>query len=155
MKIEKLLRVEEWTRRDGAHMKVEVVKIEKGIRQRMYVDGVRVMDTFSERPYKLGQACDGTIDICVHALYISYCRAKGLDPETIFTSAYKNEKYPPDLVERTFKEAQREGVLYPKVWGTKEFEGLIESLTEINHHSLVGVLEEIAHDHDIKLYDKI
>jgi hypothetical protein len=76
------------------------------------------------------------IDICVHALFISYCRAKGLDPETVFTSAYKNEKYPPDLVEHTLKEAKREGVRYPKKWGTNEFEGLIESLTEINHRSL-------------------
>src|SRR5436305_15275566 len=113
MKIEKLLRVEEWIRRDGAHMKVEVVKVENGIRQRMFVDGVRVMDTCSPRPYTLGQGCDGTIDICVHALFISYCRAKGLDPETVFTSAHKNEKYPPDLVEHTLKEAHREGIKYP------------------------------------------
>jgi hypothetical protein len=148
MKQENLLRVEEWKRHDGAHMKVEVVKVEKGIRQRMYVDGVRVMDMFSKRPYTLGQACDGTIDICVHALFISYCRAKGYDPETLFTTAYENETYSPDLALSTLKEAEKEGVKYPKEWGPKEFDGLLESLTQINNHSLVSVLIEKAHEQD-------
>jgi len=148
MNNETLLRVDEWKRHDGAHLKVEVVKVQKGIRQRMYVDGVRVMDTFSKRPYTLGQACDGTIDVCVHALFISYCRAKGYNPETLFTTAYKNEIYSPDRVHSTLKEAEKEGVRYPKEWGAKEFDGLLESLTQINNHSLVSVLMEKAREQD-------
>jgi len=95
---------------------------------------------FSPRPYVLGQTCDGSIDDCVHALFFSFCLKKGVDPAATHRMAYPEEE-PPNYGE-VQKSAEWEGVKYPKRWDKKAFAGLIESLTEINNHSLVGVLLE-------------
>ena len=95
---------------------------------------------FSPRPYVLGQACDGSIDDCVHALFFNFCSKRGIDPVATYKMAYPEED-PPDYSE-VLKSAEWEGVKYPKRWDKKAFAGLIESLTEINNHSLVDVLLE-------------
>jgi hypothetical protein len=95
---------------------------------------------FSPRPYVLEQACDGSIDDCVHALFFNFCSKKGIDPVATYRMAYPEDN-PPDYGE-VLKSAEWEGVKYPKRWDKKAFAGLIESLTEINNHSLVGVLLE-------------
>lgn len=94
----------------------------------------------SPRPYKLGQSCDGSIDQAVHALFYRYCNQAGISAEALYKKAYPDEK-PPNY-ENVIKAAEWEGVEFPEKWGTKEFEGLIESLTEINNHSLVNVLDK-------------
>ena len=95
---------------------------------------------FSPRPYVLGQACDGSIDDCVHALFFNFCSRKGIDPVAMYMMAYP-ENNTPNYGE-VLKPAEWEGVKYPKRWDKKAFAGLIESLTEINNHSLVDVLLE-------------
>ena len=96
---------------------------------------------FSERPYRLAQACDGSIDEPVFALYLDFCRAKRIDAKKLYKKAYPESKQQ-DYGE-TLKHAKWEGVEYPEKWDKTAYEGLIESLTEINNHSLVGELCEL------------
>lgn len=97
----------------------------------------------SRRPYKLAQACDGSIDTPVHALFNTFCQAKRLDPVTLYRQAYPDEGEAPDYAE-VMDFANWQGVKIPARWGQKQFAGLIESLTEVNNHSLVGVLLDMA-----------
>jgi hypothetical protein len=150
----KILHSSAWTRHDDAAMMQQTVQVRGGIRSKLFVNGKKVIDTFSPRPYQLGQHCDGTIDDCVHALFINWCKAKDYSPEMLYREAYPNEEYPVEMQKEIQARAGLEGVAYPEEWGAKEFEGLIESLTEINNHSLVSVLEEKAHKKEIELSHK-
>jgi hypothetical protein len=98
---------------------------------------------FSPRPYKLAQPCDGSIDQTAFALYIDYCRAKNIDPKELYLKAYHDENHKDLDCEEILKLANWEGVEYPESWDKKAYEGMLESLTEINNHSLVGALEEM------------
>ena len=139
-----LIRSDKWKREtDNADMQIRVYKVKGGIKSKMYINGEQCMDTFSLRPYKLGQSCDGTIDICVHGLFSLWCKAIGLNPLELYLKAYGEDGHSDLDYEWMEKQAIKEGVELPKVWGDSEFNGLIESLTEINNHSLVGVLLEI------------
>lgn len=97
---------------------------------------------FSRRPYRLAQPCDGSIDSSVHALFYAFCQANNLDARTLYLEAYPDTKKENVNYQEIIEFAEWQGVKYPKKWGEKEFDGLIESLTEINNHSLVGILEE-------------
>jgi len=131
---------ERWRRQDGARMRETMEKVKGGIIQRLYVNDVLVLKTFSPRPYVLGQACDGTIDSPVFALFYSFCKAKGLNPNELYKKAYGEEQID---WSRIIKEAKIQGVKYPKRWSKKEYEGLSKSLTEINNHLLVNILDEV------------
>ncbi|MHB1546121.1 MAG: hypothetical protein ACYCSB_01275 [bacterium] len=96
---------------------------------------------FSKRPYSLAQACDGSIDCAVAALYYSFCKAKNINAAELYKKAYPDGE-PPDYKE-VCKYADWEGVEYPEKWDKGAYEGLIESLTEVNNHSLVGELCEL------------
>jgi hypothetical protein len=150
----KILHRSAWTRHDGAAMTQQRVQVRGGIISKLFVNGKKVMDTFSPRPYQLGQHCDGTIDDCVHALFLNWCKAKEYSPETLYREAYPNDEYPEEMQKGIQARAGLEGVAYPEEWGAKEFEGLIASLTEINNHSLVSVLEEKAREHHAEFSHK-
>jgi hypothetical protein len=144
-----LLRRDTWRRFvDNASMRFDVVQVKGGISWQLYENDKLFMATFSERPYRLGQPSDGTIDECVHALFILWCRAAGRDPQTLYHKAYgakattTPETYNPDEQEEKLRHAKDEGIEEPLAWGPKEFQGLLDSLTEINLHSLVSVLGE-------------
>jgi len=141
------LLVASWVRHDGAKMKERVVKVKGGIRSKMFINGVKVIDTFSKRPYKLAQSCDGTIDDCVHALFIDFCHKLDLDAQELYYRAYpeseKDNCYDLEAQINIITRANKEGVEYPEIWNEQAFKGLVESLTEINNHSLVGVIEEL------------
>lgn len=142
----KIISVEKWVRQaDGAKMEIQTIGVNRGIKQKMYINGVKVMSTFSRRPYKLRQGCDGTIDDCVHALFIDFCRSYNLDPLLLYAEAYPNNgsDYVLEAQARILENAEKQGVEYPKVWNKNAFEGLCESLHEINNHSLVGIIENI------------
>lgn len=133
-----------WSRPgDGASMKVQVHRLPGGILYEMYEGAQRVFLTFSPRPYTLGQSCDGTIDACVFALFFDFCRTFGLDPDTVYREAYPDAE-PSDAMaqEEIIDRAKAEGVVFPEVWDVRSSQGLLDSLTEINNHSLVGVLTE-------------
>lgn len=141
----KLLYSDKWTRsHDGVQMKVNVHKTDQGVVNTMYDNGQQVWQVESKRPYTLGQPCDGTIDVCVHALFIHYCRAKGLDPHQLYHTAYpetEKDYYNPQTQKRILCRAEKEGVEIPEEWGGQEIDGLIDSLTEINNHSLAALIE--------------
>jgi len=101
--------------------------------------------TFSRRPYRPGQHCDGTIDSCVHALLMDFCERTGLcDYREIYREAYEEEIDSEEL-DWTKEFAEWQGVAYPEKWNFEAVNGLIESLEEINNHQLVEVLiEKIA-----------
>jgi len=98
---------------------------------------------FSPRPYKLRQPCDGSIDYCVIALFFDFCKRKRINWKELYRKAY-----PDDYIDEIFiKEmAEWQGVEYPKIWNEKAFDGLIESLVEINYHSLVDVLFKVTEE---------
>ena len=131
-----------WLREsDGAKMEIVVSKTNGGIRSKMFINGKQVMDTFSKRPYQLGQACDGTIDDCVHALFIDFCADLNLKPRELYFQAYpeaeKDGSYTPEIISELKIRANQEGVQYPTNWNKQAYLGLLESLGEINNHSLV------------------
>lgn len=78
---------------------------------------------FSSRPYQLGQACDGSIDTPVQALFHSFCLAKGLNPLELLRKAY-----PKEVRHGNYEEIKRfadwQGVEYPTQWGPYEFEAV-------------------------------
>lgn len=141
-----LIHQEDWKRgADEALMDLIVFRVPGGILYEIYTNGDRCLHQFSPRPYVLGQPCDGTIEHCVFALFYDYCGAKGLDPAALYREAYSDCE-PDSKGERdaTTRRAMAEGVAFPLAWDNEAYRGLLESLTEINNHSLVSVLTERA-----------
>ena len=96
----------------------------------------------SPRPYKPGQACDGTIDTVVIALFIHFCERLKLNPSLIYAEAYPGETLTPDDCALTKKNAEWEGIAYPIKWTDKNRKLLAQSLHNANNHSLANVLYE-------------
>ncbi len=93
-----------------------------------------------QRPYVLGQACDGSINAPVMALYIDFCTRHGLDAPALYAQAYPEEE---QLEEDTITAfAHWQGVTIPHTWTAACFSGLLESLTEINNAMLRVLLED-------------
>lgn len=99
----------------------------------------------SPRPYRLGQACDGTIDdVALHAYKIA-CEALGLNADQLYRMAYADRDEQPPAWESCRRMAEWQGgVRWPKRWDVAAIVGVAESLTEINYHSLRGEFEEAA-----------
>ncbi|WP_013335117.1 hypothetical protein [Gloeothece verrucosa] len=93
---------------------------------------------FSKRPYTPGQACDGSITSPVVALFKNFCDYFNLNPTELYQQAYPNhETISLDRYEKIVEFAQWQGgVEYPATWDRTARLGLIESLREINYHSL-------------------
>ena len=140
-----LIYTNEWQRRsDNVTIREEKHRIKGGILYEMYIKGERAQFLFSKRPYVLGQSCDGTIDTCVAALFLDFCEKNKLDAKNLYSEAYP-ENTPSYQAHQTAvikKNAKLEGVIIPKKWDQSAFDGLIDSLVEINNHSLVNVLLE-------------
>ena len=99
---------------------------------------------FSPRPYQLAQACDGSIGSCVLALFSAFCEAHHVDPIALLRRAYPDE---PAYSAQDFVEIRRqadwEHTAYPARWDQSAIAGLLESLHEINYHSLAEVVDDI------------
>lgn len=110
--------------------------------------------SISPRPYQLGQACDGSITSCVLALFHSFCLYAQLNPGQFYREAY-SEREKDNFRDLDFKAilpfANWQGVKYPRIWGKDEYEGLLESLTEINYHSLANLLDETVEPETLSL----
>ena len=97
-----------------------------------------------ERPYLLGQRCDGSIGGPVMALYLDFCSRHNLDAQALYKRAYPGErKLEP---EATIAFAKWQGVQIPYTWTAACFQGLLESLTQINASTLRSVLADAAQD---------
>lgn len=97
---------------------------------------------FSNRPYRLAGRCDGSINAPVLALYLDLCTRHELDAQALYAEAYPGERALEGEAITSF--ALWQGVLIPHTWTAACFRGLLESLTQINHLTLVGVLDEAA-----------
>jgi len=141
-----LIEQENWERpSDNALMDIMVFRVPGGILYEMYTNGDRCFHQFSPRPYVLGQSCDGTIDQCVFALFYDFCARRKRDPAALYRQAYADSE-PATAKERadTLRQAMAEGVAFPMKWDKQAFDGLLESLAEINNHSLSQALIEQA-----------
>jgi hypothetical protein len=98
---------------------------------------------FSSRPYQLAQACDGSIGSCVLALFCVFCEARQFDPIALLQRAYPDESpYTAQDFVLTRRQADWERTAYPARWDPTAIAGLLESLHEINYHSLAGVVDD-------------
>ena len=94
------------------------------------------------RPYRLGGACDGSIDAPVMALLLDFCRRHDLDADVLYALAYPGDT--PLARDAITDFAHWQGVRIPHTWTAACFAGLLASLTEINNHTLRSVLDEAA-----------
>jgi len=101
---------------------------------------------FSARPYRLGQAHDDSISICVYALYQQYCLTTRLDPNSLLARAYPGWERPQDWTDERWADirqgAEWEGTMFPDAWSVDEALLLLQALRAINRHFLADVLEE-------------
>ena len=121
------------------------IKDQKSELRKLLEEDIKKYGYFSPRPYKLAQPCDGSISTPVIALFIDFCSKNNLNWKELLIETYGkdfstfDEKF-------TKKFAEWQGVEYPKIWDEKAYKGLIESLSEINYHSLIDTLEEKVKD---------
>ncbi len=97
-----------------------------------------------QRPYLLGDGCDGSITTPVLALYLDFCQRHKLDAATLYAEAYPGEKGLEEEAITTFADWQE--VRIPHKWTAACFEGLLKSLTAINYHMLRSIVEGAAKD---------
>lgn len=97
-----------------------------------------------QRPYLLGQRCDGSIGAPVMALYLNFCSRHSLDAQALYERAYPGErKLEP---EATTAFARWQGVQIPYTWTAACFRQLLASLTQVNEGTLRSVLADAAED---------
>lgn len=97
---------------------------------------------FSPRPYKPGQACDGTISSTSTALFLAYCKHRKLNPLIIYRAAYPDERTTKKDLTAMQEFADWQGVDYPEVWDSETCSLMMDSLHNANHHNLANQLEE-------------
>ena len=99
----------------------------------------------SPRPYRLGQACDGTINSPVLFALKVACAALGLEPDRLYKKAYPERGDNPPIWSDCRRHAEWQGgVELPTSWDDAAIGGLIESLHEINFHSLAAEVSDAA-----------
>lgn len=97
----------------------------------------RKLEFLSPRPYRFGQACDGTIGSPVLHAYHVACLALGFEANGLYKRAYpERTDNPPDWHGCQHHAEWQGGVVWPDCWDATAINGLAESLTAINYHSL-------------------
>ncbi|MCI0541604.1 MAG: hypothetical protein L0Z50_40920 [Verrucomicrobiales bacterium] len=99
--------------------------------------------TFSPRPYRLAQACDGSINECVLALFVNFCAANHHSADALFRASYPDDRQIPHWREVVIA-ADWQGVCYPSRWDADASAGLLESLHVINYHQLAALVAEAS-----------
>ncbi len=98
---------------------------------------------FSARPYQPGQSCDGSIDSAALTLYFRFCETNQIDALALLRTAYPDEgDWDEPTRAKIIAQGSWEGVAVPETWDEAAIAGVLDSLTEINYHSLRSVLEE-------------
>lgn len=97
---------------------------------------------FSRRPYQPGQACDGSITTVALTLYYTLCEALQIDSLALLRRAYPDEEWTERDRAVTCERGLWEGIATPLIWDAAAIEGVLDSLTAINYHSLNSVLSE-------------
>jgi hypothetical protein len=132
---------------------IGVVKVEGGIKY--LVSQYRIINSdhvlkeihergfFSARPYQLGQACDGSITVCVLALFYRFCQEGGKLPNQFLRAAFPTQDIRPHWPD-VLATAEWQGVAYPAKWDAGACAGLVKSLHEINYHALAGIISALT-----------
>lgn len=101
----------------------------------------------SARPYQPGQACVGSIGAAALTLYFALCDAHGIDSLALLRRAYPEEDdWNETSRAKTIARGSWEGVAVPETWDEAAIAGVLDSLTEINYHSLRSTLEDLLDD---------
>ena len=96
----------------------------------------------SPRPYKAGQACDGSISAPVFHLYNQLCNMLGIDPITTYHSAYDDDRISKRDLSHIIRFAEWQGVEVILKWNEKKIQLVLESIHNVNMHQLANVLTE-------------
>ena len=94
----------------------------------------------SPRPYKAGQACDGSITAPAYHLYNQLCIMMGFDPVAIYNEAYDDCIFTQDQLTEILKFAEWQGVEVIYNWTQEKIDLVLESIHEVNMHQLANVL---------------
>ncbi len=104
---------------------------------------------FSARPYRPGQACDGSIDSAALTLYLRFCETNQIDALALLRQAYPDEDdWDEETRTKIIARGEWEGVAVPETWDEAAIAGALESLTEIKYHSLRTALEELLDERE-------
>jgi hypothetical protein len=100
------------------------------------------MNCKSPRPYKPGQACDGSITAPALHLYAQMCKALQSDPIALYSKAYEDSIFTEEQLSEIIRFAEWQGVEVIYDWNSSVMDLVLESLHEINYHQLANVLDE-------------
>ena len=96
----------------------------------------------SPRPYKPGQACDGSITAPALHLYSQLCKALDIDPIALYNEAYDDHIFTEQQLAETIRFAEWQGVEIVYEWRQDVIESVLESLREVNMHQLANLVED-------------
>ncbi len=99
----------------------------------------------SPRPYRPGQACDGSIGATVLCLFDSFCRQHHLCPVTSYNTAYADRNEPMSRKEwnSIIEFGDWQTIAYPASWHLANYSLLLRSLANANYSSLIDFLLEL------------
>lgn len=142
----------EYRKKDKQYVFECYVKEPKGIRYNVgcygnlpsidyIVERTKELRYVSKRPYKAGQACDGSIGAPALYLYIQLCKAFALNPISLYNKSYDDYRMTQKRIANIQVFAEWQGVEVITTWNKKAITKVLDSLTAINHHSLRGITE--------------
>jgi hypothetical protein len=115
--------------------------------QRIPTRSIIIRDTYafkckSPRPYRPGQACDGSITSCVYHLYNQLSLLIGVDPIAVYKEAYNDHLFTQDQLTSILEFAEWQGVERIIEWNQATIDLVLESIHEVNMHQLANVISE-------------
>ncbi len=76
-------------------------------------------------------------------MLLLFCRDRHLSLDHLLAEAYPYaEPFSERHQEAALQRALAQGIQIPDCWDDEAMQGLLDSLTEINHHALIGLLED-------------
>lgn len=102
----------------------------------------RLEGYLSKRPYLPGQACDGTIDGPVIALFHSFCTQHRLDSLLIYNRTHPDNILTSSQWKQHIEFGHWQGVYIP-TWNQTNYSLLINSLQNANYSSLINYLLDL------------
>jgi hypothetical protein len=126
----------------GSNERIQPERVRKWTARKDYV---------SERPFEVGDPCDGTRDTAVWAALIDALQRSGEATVSGFQTDLRaaGEKAMAQNLRRpafTKRKAEWEGIQYPARWGREAADRLLESLESMNYHTVASVIRGIHGD---------
>lgn len=126
----------------GSNERIQPERVRKWTARKDYV---------SERPFEVGDPCDGTRDTAVWAALIDALQRSGEATVSGFQADLRaaGEKAMAQNLRRlgfTKRKAEWEGIQYPARWGREAADRLLKSLESMNYHTVASVIRGIHGD---------